>query len=163
MTDDITRVLRCYVASPFGFTEAGRDYYRRVVLPTLGSVAELIDPWAIENTDRLADRAGSGTERERWLDVGRRNQVAIAGADLLVAFLDGQELDSGTASEIGYAAGLEKPCFGVRTDLRQSGEVGMRVNLQVESLILTSGGRLVNSLDELTGALTGSVFSRLRD
>src|ERR1019366_5438209 len=37
---------RCYVASPLGFTEAGRVYYRKVFLPALAAVVEPIDPWA---------------------------------------------------------------------------------------------------------------------
>ena len=37
MPDSLQRP-RCYVASPLGFTEAGRDYYARVYLPALATV-----------------------------------------------------------------------------------------------------------------------------
>jgi hypothetical protein len=36
--------------------------------------------------------------------------------------LDGLELDSGTVSEIGFAAALGKKCYGLRTDFRNSGD-----------------------------------------
>ena len=44
-------------------------------------------------------------------------------------------------------------CFGLRTDLRQSGEDGVAVNLQLESFIIDSGGLVVASLSELIRAL----------
>jgi len=41
----------------------------------------------------------------------------------------------------------------VRSDLRASGEPGMRVNLQVEAFIALSGGFVAGSLDELVERL----------
>jgi hypothetical protein len=38
---------RCYVASPLGFTEAGRCYYGDVYLPALNSVVTPVDPWSL--------------------------------------------------------------------------------------------------------------------
>jgi nucleoside 2-deoxyribosyltransferase len=46
----------------------------------------------------------------------------IRSASVVVAVLDGADVDSGTAFECGYAYGLDKPVFGVRTDLRSGGE-----------------------------------------
>ena len=51
------------------------------------------------------------------------------------------------------ATGLR--CFGLRTDLRETGEPGVAVNLQVEHFIVASGGRIVATLDELVEALAG--------
>jgi nucleoside 2-deoxyribosyltransferase len=88
-------------------------------------------------------------ERQLWLDVGHRNLELIRSCVLLAAYLDGQEVDAGTASEIGYAAAVGLTCVGLRSDLRQSGEAGVAVNLQIESLILETGGRVVEDLDGL--------------
>ena len=38
---------RCYVASPLGFTEAGRRYYADVYLPALAEVVTPVDPWTL--------------------------------------------------------------------------------------------------------------------
>ncbi len=78
---------------------------------------------------------------------------AIESCRMLIAHLDGQEVDSGTAAEVGYAAGRGLPCVGVRSDLRQSGEPEMAVNLQVESFIVRSGGFVAASLDALLAEL----------
>jgi nucleoside 2-deoxyribosyltransferase len=137
---------RCYIASPLGFSEAGRHYYREVYLPALRRVVTPVDPWPVVMPSAPLDR-------EQALDAGRRNAEAIDGCELLVAFLDGQEVDSGTAAEVGYAAARGLRCFGLRTDLRQSGEPGVAINLQVEWFIVGSGGFVAGSLDQLVGAL----------
>jgi nucleoside 2-deoxyribosyltransferase len=141
----MSELPRCYVASPLGFTEAGRHYYAEVLLPALRSVVEPVDPWALTVFDDWS--------REVALDAGRANAAAIRSCSLVAAVLDGQEVDSGVAAEVGYACALGIRCFGLRTDLRTSGEVGVAVNLQVEWFISESGGRIVASLDELVAAL----------
>jgi nucleoside 2-deoxyribosyltransferase len=151
----VTARPRCYVASPLGFTEAGRDYYARVYLPALGEVVEPVDPWMLTGADEFADAAAAGIDAERALalQVGRRNAEAIRSCTLLAAYLEGQEPDSGTVVEIGYACGLGVTCFGLRSDLRLAGESGVALNLQVESLIVASGGAIVGSLPALVAAL----------
>jgi nucleoside 2-deoxyribosyltransferase len=144
---------RCYIASPLGFTEAGRHYHEHVYMPALAKVVEPVDPWALTTAQELAEARASGRQRELALVIGRRNEVAIRSCALLAALVEGQELDSGTAAEIGYAAALGLRCFGLRTDLRQIGEDGVALNLQVETFILDSGGSVARSLEELVDAL----------
>jgi nucleoside 2-deoxyribosyltransferase len=139
---------RCYIASPLGFTEAGRDYYQRVYLPALAAVVTPVDPWAL---DMHVPPDANG--RDRALAIGRSNIEAIRSCELLVAHLDGQEPDSGTVAELGYGAALGLRCFGLRSDLRQSGEPGVAVNLQVETFVVDSGGAMVATLEELVTAL----------
>ena len=146
---------RCYIASPLGFTAAGRHYYEHVYLPALREVVEPVDPWALMHPDEIAEAQHTGGQAALWAEAGRRNIEAIRGCELLAAHLDGQELDSGTASEVGFAAGIGVRCFGLRTDLRQSGEPGIAVNLQVQAFIVHSRGRVVGSLEELVAALAG--------
>ena len=95
---------RCYVASPLGFSEAGRHYYRAVYLPALATVVTPVDPWALTTEDEMAEAADPLREREMLLSVGCRNIDAIRSCSVLAAYLDGQELDSGTVAELGFAA-----------------------------------------------------------
>jgi nucleoside 2-deoxyribosyltransferase len=148
---------RAYVASPLGFTAAGRDWYRRVYLPALAQVIEPVDPWSLTSEDEVAAAIAAGRQAQLWREVGARNIAAIRSAEMLVALLDGQELDSGTAAEVGFAAGLGLTCFGLRTDLREIGEQGSIVNLQVQAFIESSGGTIAGSLDELVNALRAAV------
>jgi hypothetical protein len=152
--DESAAAPRCYVASSLGFTEAGKHYYERVYLPALSTVVTPVDPWALTTPDEVAEARAARREREFALEIGRRNADAIRGCTLLAAHLDGQEIDSGTAVEVGFAAGLGLRCFGLRTDLRECGEPGVSVNLQVEHFVVASGGSLCGSLEELVVALT---------
>jgi nucleoside 2-deoxyribosyltransferase len=144
---------RCYVASPLGFTESGRHYYASVYLPAVETVVTPVDPWTLTQPHEIERARAAGREREMALEIGRRNAEAIRSCTLLAANLDGQEPDAGTVAEAGYAAGLGLTCFGLRTDLRQAGEPGVAVNLQVESFVVASGGRMCTSLEDLVAAL----------
>jgi nucleoside 2-deoxyribosyltransferase len=149
----MTAKLRCYVASPLGFSEAGRTYYEGVLLPALQAVVVPVDPWSsdVQGDDLYA--AGAGEQAADIRAIGRRNAEALESCRLLVAVLDGQEVDSGTASEVGFGAARGLTCFGLRTDYRETGEPGATVNLQVESFILASGGQIVASLAALVEEL----------
>ncbi|HET9073748.1 MAG TPA: nucleoside 2-deoxyribosyltransferase [Solirubrobacteraceae bacterium] len=144
---------RAYVASPLGFTESGRHYLVHVLLPALADVVDPVDPWSFTSAPAVAAAERAGRLRELWRETGARNARAIREADLLVALLDGQEIDSGTAAEVGYAAALGRPCFALRSDLRQSGETGMVMNLQLVAFIEESGGAITASLEELVTQL----------
>lgn len=54
---------------------------------------------------------------------------SILKADIIIAILDGPDVDSGTSFEIGYAFALNKPVIGVRTDFRKSEEKGVNLML----------------------------------
>jgi nucleoside 2-deoxyribosyltransferase len=70
------------------------------------------------------------------------------------AVLDGPDVDSGTAAEIGYAAALGRPVVGWRSDIRTAGDnEAALVNLQIEWFIEESGGRVVTRLDDAVQAL----------
>ena len=144
---------RCYIASPLGFSEAGRTYYAERYIPALAEHVEPVDPWALSLPAEFTAAREADREHAFAIEVGKRNATAIRGSQLLIAQLDGQEVDAGTAAEVGYAAALGLPCLGVRSDLRASGEPGMRVNLQLEAFIVLSGGFIAGSLDELVARL----------
>jgi nucleoside 2-deoxyribosyltransferase len=144
---------RAYIASPLGFSEAGRDYYATRYLPALAEHVEPVDPWALTAPEEFAAAREQDRLHELGIEVGARNAGAIRGAQLLVAQLDGQEVDAGTAAEVGYAVALGLPCLAIRSDLRASGEPGMRVNLQLEAFVVLSGGFVAGSLAELVERL----------
>jgi nucleoside 2-deoxyribosyltransferase len=69
---------------------------------------------------------------------------ALLQADVVVANLDGMDVDSGTAWEIGFAEGLGKHCVGVYTDWRLHFKF-QTVNLMIQCSI----DKVVPSLDDL--------------
>jgi nucleoside 2-deoxyribosyltransferase len=143
---------RCYVASPLGFSEPGRHYYYEVLLPALAELVEPLDPWSLVPEEEIAAAIAAGEQERIRLEIGGRNRDELERCELLVAVIDGAEVDSGTAAEIGYVAARGRPCYGLRSDFR-AGELGGVVNLQIESFIVFSGGRIVDSLSELLAVL----------
>lgn len=87
-----------------------------------------------------------------------KNLDAIENSDIMVAVLDGTDVDSGTAWEIGYAYAKGKPVLGLRTDFRTLGIEGT-VNLMIERSIELCTS-IPGLLDRLK-ALNPTVFSRL--
>jgi nucleoside 2-deoxyribosyltransferase len=74
----------------------------------------------------------------------KSDKDALTKADLVVANLDGMDVDAGTAWELGYAEGLGKHCVCVYTDWRLHFK-WQTVNLMIQCSV----DKLVLSLDEL--------------
>ncbi|MFZ2411633.1 MAG: nucleoside 2-deoxyribosyltransferase, partial [Candidatus Methanoperedens sp.] len=89
-------------------------------------------------------------EKNRQEIIFNKNVAAIESSDIIVAVIDGTDVDSGTAWEIGYAFAKGKTITGLRTDFRTLGIEGT-VNLMIErSVILcTSITEFLNRLKSL--------------
>ena len=150
-------MAKIYVASPFGFFEAGRSFMYQEILPSLEkSGFEVIDPWQLTDKSRidLCSCKSDKNEKERCFrelnkTIGKNNAEGLEKSDFVLAILDGTDIDSGTASEIGLAYARGKTIVGYRSDLRKTGEnEGVRINLQVEYFIMSSGGEIFCSIVE---------------
>jgi nucleoside 2-deoxyribosyltransferase len=144
---------RIYLASPLGFAESTRSFMETLV-PMLQAHVDVENPWDdVRFVDEFRDitELDSVAERRQRLDVvnrelGRTNTARIDASDAVFAILDGVDVDSGTAAEIGYAFAKGKLVCGLRTDFRLAGDnEGAIVNLQVEYFITASGGSIVTT------------------
>jgi nucleoside 2-deoxyribosyltransferase len=158
----VTGAARIYMAGPFGFSEAGRHFHGTVLVPFVKGLGyEVVDPWSLTDSRRIEaiERMPDGPERRMaWRnfnrEVGATNRAAIDGAQAVVAVLDGTDVDSGTAAEIGYAFARGKLIVGYRGDFRLSADnEGGTVNLQVEYFIHASGGTIVSRYADLETSL----------
>lgn len=146
-----------YLASPLGFAESTRGYMAELAA-RLREVVTVINPWDdqrfaadIRRAPAIVDPAERRALYARINNgLGGKNAESIRAADGIVAVLDGVDVDSGTAAEIGYGFGLGKRMWGLRTDFRLTGENEVSVvNLQVRYFIDESGGTLLTTADEL--------------
>lgn len=55
------------------------------------------------------------------IDIARADIGALEESDFLIAVIDGVEIDSGVAAEIGAFYMMDKPIYGLYTDIRQEG------------------------------------------
>lgn len=153
-----------YVASPYGFSPATRDYYERVLLPAIRSGGwQPHDPWAdpdgsVAARFAMAEALIGSARRQALTEINRKlgatNEQMIRGSHALLAILDGPDVDSGTAAEIGFAAAIGRPTVGLRLDLRRTGDNdGATVNLQVEHWLTLGVHRTLDAaLDALERA-----------
>jgi nucleoside 2-deoxyribosyltransferase len=152
--------VKVYVASPLGFNEPGRHWAAEVLHPALAAAGwTVLDPWVDETGAVAATMAlPAGPDRlealrEMSRTIGARNRRLLAEADTVLAVLDGPDVDSGTAAEVGWAAASGLPVIGLRTDFRLAEHEAAPVNLQVADFILASGGALVTTLAAALAAL----------
>ena len=154
-----------YVASPLGFSLPTRIFYTRTLLPALAANGlEVLDPWAAPFDDlsvALAMPPGPGRVRALAAANTRladRNRALLDRCRAVFAVLDGPDVDSGTAAEIGYAAALGKPVTGWRSDVRRTGDNdGTVVNLQVQYFVERGGGAVTTDLGAAIDTLRRTV------
>ena len=154
--------MKIYLAGPYGFSEGGRHFYYEKLIPLIQQMGlEFIDPWQLtppEKIEKIVSMKYGTEKREAWQhlnrEIGAQNERAITEADGMIAILDGPDVDSGTAAEIGYAYAKGKKIIGYRGDFRLSSDnEGSLVNIQVEYFIWRSGGIIVRSLEALRNEL----------
>ena len=154
---------RIYLASPLGFSEAGTQFIRQFLRPELERLgAQVINPFDLINKERIEEIGKmpvSPARIDAWralnVEIGKLNQNSIDSCEIVFAVLDGPDVDSGTASEIGYAYAKQKLIVGYRGDFRLSADnEGGMVNLQVEHFIRSSGGTIVSRVSEIAGAFS---------
>ncbi|BEH10452.1 MULTISPECIES: nucleoside 2-deoxyribosyltransferase [Geobacter] len=150
--------MNIYLASPLGFSPETTSYLEKVKdkLRSLGH--DVFDPWEQDHYAVRIDQAlriesfSARVEEFRAIasGIGEINENGIMACDGLLAILDGAEVDSGTAGEVGFASALGRKCYGLRTDSRDCGDfVGIPINLQILRFIERSGGCLFRRIDDI--------------
>lgn len=112
--------------------------------------------WYVEQVDKVARDLGYDTflphrdGKELLPEVRDINSIFILdrdqvdSSDLVIANLNGVEVDDGSAWEIGYAYAKGKHLIGIHNDMRHHSD-----NQFVNLMIQCSLNQLVHSLDEL--------------
>lgn len=104
------------------------------------------------------------------LQIAQADKTELMKSDFLIAVIDGVEIDSGVAAEIGLFSSTGKPIYALFTDNRQEGTSNMQKidalaedplenqfiyrNLFVVGLIKRSGGGIFNEIDDIAKAVT---------
>jgi nucleoside 2-deoxyribosyltransferase len=156
--------IRLYLASPYGFTDAGREFMKKTFITNFKQEAfDILNPWDyFDSISKTISEIYSLTDTKEQIDklknlnqqISSRNENLLEQAQVVVAILDGADVDSGVASEIGYACALGKKILGYRSDFRLTGDnIGAVVNIQVEYFINKSGGYIVRKISDLIQAL----------
>jgi nucleoside 2-deoxyribosyltransferase/predicted secreted protein len=141
-TIDVTTFAqyRIYLAAPL-FSKAERTYN--------AMLADLLRQHLFEVS--LPQNGGDDTDTRMKTELAlifSKNKEDLDRADIVVAVIDGADVDSGTAWEMGYAYAHNKPVVAVRTDFRRAG-THEQVNLMLEesSKVVSSTIELLESVN----------------
>jgi len=158
---------KLYLASPLGFSPENTAYLNQVKVKLASLGFEIFDPWEQKQFASRIEKASQERDYDARIaafgeiaqHIGLCNEGGIRWANFVLAVLDGAEVDSGTASEVGFGSALGKKCYGLRTDQRDSGDfIGLPVNLQILHFIERSGGTMFRSIAEIS--ITGHAIQR---
>jgi nucleoside 2-deoxyribosyltransferase len=143
-----------YIAGPL-FSQAEREFLERMVdALSLASGLNASEDFFLPHRD--GGELGKGPER---LDIFRLDLANLNEANIVVALLDGQDVDSGTCIELGYAYDKGKKIFGIITDFRSyctNDHEPHRPNLMVWG-VCEEGNTVFHHLKELLSAFAAHV------
>lgn len=158
--------MKAYVANGL-FSQADRDFNDKLVR-VLREKFPTTNFYLPQENMGINDKSKLVTS----IDIAKADMEKLRESDFLIAVLDGVEIDSGTAAEVGAAYALGIPVFGLCTDIRYKqigiGGEGIEMankcnqifrdvtensflyrNLFVTGLIKLSGGGMSKDEDEL--------------
>lgn len=126
---------------------------------------EGIDLYLLQENAAINDKSGYANS----ITIAKADMNKLKESDFLIAVIDGVEIDSGVAAEIGAFYMMDKPIFTLYSDIRQLGrdnkekikaliEDGrenqfMYRNLFVIGLIKQTEGGIYTTVDELVEAI----------
>ncbi|MDQ1253090.1 MAG: hypothetical protein QG646_2235 [Euryarchaeota archaeon] len=118
-----------YLAGPL-FTHAELEYNRELknIMGKKG--------FSVFLPQEDAEDAAAEREKQNQEYIFKKCLEGLNNSDIVVAVLDGVDVDSGTAWEIGYAFARGKSVIGLRTDFRtlSDGIVNLMVEMSLDTL-----------------------------
>jgi nucleoside 2-deoxyribosyltransferase len=132
-------LMQIFLAAPL-FNKAERKFNEEVAkdLREAG-----FDVWMAQEAPFIKE--GSLEEKKK---IYEKDVSALKGSEVLVAILDGVEVDSGVAFEMGFANALGKPIIGLKTDYRTFSPIE-EINLILEVSIIN----ICETVDEVISIL----------
>ncbi|MCC6904847.1 MAG: nucleoside 2-deoxyribosyltransferase [Anaerolineae bacterium] len=126
-----------YVAGPL-FNTHERGYIEQIAAALEAAGYECFVP----HRDNLKTPPPGETQDQRFMRVFHADLGAMQRADFATALLTGQDVDSGTAAEVGWLAAMGKPVYGISDDRRGP------VNIMIWGFC-NEGWYMARSIDEL--------------
>jgi len=133
-----------YLAGPL-FTLAEQTWLRGLKATLMKQGHEVCWPLELFKDGQISTWGPTAPRR-----IMERCRDALDKCDLVVAWIDGTQVDDGTAWEVGYAYAHSKPIHGLRTDFRQGGDTPHSI---VNAMIEGSCQTISRSVADLLHAL----------
>ena len=131
-------IKKIYIAGPL-FNKHEQMYLEDIAKELEGNGYECILPHRDQTGFDESELKGTDMSQETKDRIFKNDLEALDAADLTVALLTGQDIDSGTSAEIGYTFAKEKPVIAINANERRYR------NLFVEGMLTVT----VNNIDQL--------------
>jgi nucleoside 2-deoxyribosyltransferase len=136
--------MKVFIAGPL-FSQAEREFNIKVDEYLRKHGFETFLPQRdVGKLDELLAKEG----KRAYRTIFERDLKGLDQADAVVAILDGPDVDSGTAFEVGYAFAKGKPVIGLKTDMRVFAR-----DEEVNNMLAQGVRALVGNLDEVISKL----------
>ncbi|MCL1701525.1 nucleoside 2-deoxyribosyltransferase [Lysinibacillus sp. Bpr_S20] len=119
-------MMKAYLAN--GLFSLGDRLVNEQLAASIREAVPGIELYVPQENDAINDKTAYADS----LAIAQADLEMLQNSDVLVAVLDGVEIDSGVAAEIGAFAMLNRPIVGVFTDVRQQGRDNM---MKIEALV----------------------------
>ncbi|MFJ7666314.1 nucleoside 2-deoxyribosyltransferase [Lysinibacillus sp. NPDC097195] len=118
--------MKAYLAN--GLFSLGDRLVNERLAAAIRQAVPNIELYVPQENDAINDKTAYADS----LAIAEADLEMLQKSDVLIAVLDGVEIDSGVAAEIGAFSMLNRPIIGVFTDVRQQGRENM---MKIEALI----------------------------
>ncbi|PTY93069.1 nucleoside 2-deoxyribosyltransferase [Heyndrickxia sporothermodurans] len=155
--------MKGYLAN--GLFSIGDRYVNSLIANKVRRAIPGVDLYVPQENDAINDKEAFADS----LLIAKLDYEALMASDFLVAVIDGVEIDSGVAAEIGAFATTGKPIFALYSDVRQQGRSNQKKinaliedgtenqfmyrNLFVVGLIKSSKGGIFSTVEDLAHAV----------
>ena len=131
-------VKKIYIAGPL-FNKHEQMYLEDIAKELEGNGYDCFLPHRDQTGIDESELKGTDMSQETKNRIFKNDLDALDAADLTVALLTGQDIDSGTSAEIGHTYAKEKPVIAINANERRYR------NLFVEGMLTVT----VNNIDQL--------------
>ncbi|MEO4052532.1 nucleoside 2-deoxyribosyltransferase [Solibacillus sp. CAU 1738] len=154
--------MKAYLAN--GLFSIGDRYVNEVLAKAIRQAVPTIDLYVPQENDAINDKSSFADS----LAIAEADLTSLQQSDVLIAVIDGVEIDSGVAAEIGAFSSYNRPIIALYSDVRQQGRDNVKKidaliadgtenqfiyrNLFVVGLIKRSGV-IVSSIEEVVSEI----------
>ena len=118
--------MKVYLAN--GLFSIGDRYVNELIATKVREAVEDIDLYVPQENDAINDKSAYADS----LAIAEADLANLQASDVLIAVIDGVEIDSGVAAEIGVFSTYNRPIIALFSDVRQQGRDN---NQKIEALI----------------------------
>ena len=150
--------MKAYLAN--GLFSIGDRYVNEVLAVKIREAVPTIDLYVPQENAAINDKNSYANS----LAIAEADLDSLQASDVLIAVIDGIEIDSGVAAEIGAFSALNRPIIALFSDVRQMGRTNTK---KIEALIedgtenqfiyrnlfvvglIKRNGKIVSTMDEV--------------